>query len=336
MLSLLRRSLLAGLVSASVAVPLSGSEVPAPAPVPPPEGLTEARYAAVRRDILAAGRMAAGHGQTGRAGALLAMADPARRFLSFDGRDGGRSAEVFGDLATAGRVAVLVPGADTGFERYRRLRADALALRHELGERVAVVAWLGYKTPRTFEAAVLTTARADGAVPGLQALVRELGPARVSLLCHSYGAVVCGRAAPGLGGVAGIVLYGGAGTGTTGPLRTSAPVWAARGSGDWIAAVPHVRFRLPFGDLGLGQDPVSPGSGARVFAAGDGGHSDYLRPGSLSLRNIAAIVSGATPVSAPVPTPERAAVSAPEGVPAAGSPPSARRTSAPEGAARRA
>jgi hypothetical protein len=39
---------------------------------------------------------------------------------------------------------------------------------------------------------------------------------------------------------------------------------------------------------------VSPSFGARVFAAGPGGHSDYFRPGSVSLANIARIVLGAT------------------------------------------
>jgi hypothetical protein len=38
---------------------------------------------------------------------------------------------------------------------------------------------------------------------------------------------------------------------------------------------------------------VSRGFGARIFAAGSGGHSDYLKPGSVPLRSIAAIVSGA-------------------------------------------
>ncbi|MEV0378791.1 alpha/beta hydrolase [Nonomuraea sp. NPDC050643] len=290
-----RRILLTTLVAVSVAAPMSGTEVPAPVPAAAPGGFTEARYAAARHNLLAAERMAAGHGQRRRAEALRAMADPARRFLFFDGRDGGRSAEVFGDLAGAGRVVVLVPGTDTSIDRYGRLHADAKALQGELGDSAAVVAWLGYRTPQTLSAAVLTPDRADEAVPGLRALVRELGPSRVSLLCHSYGAVACGRAAGGLDGVANIILYGAAGTGTTTPLRTTTPVWAARGTRDWIAAVPHAQFRLPFLTLGLGMDPMSPGAGTRLFAAGDGGHSDYLRPGSLPLRNIAAIVSGTAP-----------------------------------------
>jgi hypothetical protein len=71
-------------------------------------------------------------------------------------------------------------------------------------------------------------------------------------------------------------------------LRSTARVWAGRESGDPIRFVPHVRL---FG-IGFGADPMSPGFGARVFATGAGGHSDYLRPGSIALRNLALIALG--------------------------------------------
>ncbi|MET7462385.1 alpha/beta hydrolase [Nonomuraea sp. NPDC005501] len=306
----LRRALLAAFVAGAVAVPVSGAArpgaVPAPAPaaLPPLRALTPAalaqRYAAAREDIRAAERTAAGHGDVRRAGRLREMGGPDRSFLSFDGRDGGRTVEVFGDLSRADRIAVLVPGSDTNLDMYDRLRAGATRLREALGEGAAVVAWVGYRTPSTVSTEVLTTGRADEAAPALRAFVRTLRAlephARISLLCHSYGSVVCGRAAPGLE-VAGIVLYAsaGVGVGTVAGLRTRATVWAGRATGDWVAAIPHVRIRLPFATLGLGADPVGPGFGARVFAAGDGGHSDYLKAGSLSLANLAAIVSGRPP-----------------------------------------
>jgi hypothetical protein len=44
--------------------------------------------------------------------------------------------------------------------------------------------------------------------------------------------------------------------------------------------------------LGFDADPVSRSFGARSFEAGDGGHSDYLRPGTKSLRNLALIALG--------------------------------------------
>ncbi|MFI0907809.1 alpha/beta hydrolase [Streptomyces sioyaensis] len=306
----LLRTLLATLVAASVAVPVSGAARPAAVPAPAPvalaplraagPGALAERYAVNRAGIRAAARMADGHGDRARARALRRMAGPARQFLSFDGRGGGRTAEVFGDLARAERIAVLVPGSDTNLDTYARFQAGATALRRTLDGRSAVVAWLGYETPGTVSPEVLTPGRAESAAPQLRSFLGEMAAlrpsARISVLCHSYGSVVCGRAAPGLE-VADLVLYGspGAGAGSAAALHTRATVWAGRGAGDWIAEVPHGQLDLPFATLGLGADPVSDAFGARVFAAGTGGHSDYLAPGSVALRNIARIVSGRAP-----------------------------------------
>ncbi|MEU6425440.1 alpha/beta hydrolase [Microbispora sp. NPDC046973] len=306
----LRRRLLAALVAAALAVPVTGAARPeaVPAPVPPPlpplraataASLAE-RYAATRGAIEAAMRTAAAAGHRGRAAMLRAMADPARHFLSFDGRDGGRAAEVFGDLVTADRIAVIVPGSGTGLDAYGLLRGGSMRLQRVIGGRGAVVAWLGYRTPSAVSLQALTPGRADEAALALRAFVRDLTrlrpAARISLLCHSYGSVLCGRAAPGLD-VAGIVLYGspGAGVDDAAAMRTRAAVWAGRGTGDWVADLPHTAVRLPFGTIGLGGDPLDPRFGARIFAAGDGGHSDYLNDGSPALANIARIVSGHAP-----------------------------------------
>ena len=75
-------------------------------------------------------------------------------------------------------------------------------------------------------------------------------------------------------------------------LHARARVWAARGGDDWIAEVPHVSTDLFGTTVGFGTDPVSLAFGAHVFAAGSGGHSDYFRPGSVSLTNLARIVLG--------------------------------------------
>ncbi|GAA2271762.1 hypothetical protein GCM10010145_54070 [Streptomyces ruber] len=315
-----RRTLLALLVAVSVIVPVSAFGRPyVPAPVPaalaaPTPATLEDTYAANRANAAAAARMAADHGDRGRAAADRAMAAPSRQLLLFDGRGSGRAVEVFGDLARADRIAVLVPGSDTSLDTYDRFRAGATSLRHRLDAhprlraRTAVVAWLGYESPRTIGTAVLTTGRAEAAAPRLRAFVDDLrgltgGDARISLLCHSYGTAVCARAADGLGpadaggpGVTDIVLVGSPGTGadSAAELNTSARVWAARGADDWIEAAPHVSAHLFGTTVGFGTDPVSPAFGARVFAAGDGGHSDYFRPGSVSLDNLARIVLGDT------------------------------------------
>ncbi|MER7000241.1 alpha/beta hydrolase [Streptomyces sp. NPDC000410] len=306
----LRRALLTALVAASVAVPVSGAASPAhvPAPAPtvsgPPSAATPAalaeRYAASRRDMGAAGRMAAAHGDHTRADALRVMADPARQFLSFDGREGGRTVEVVGDLARAERIAVVVPGAGVLVDNYWRLLGGATALQKELGDRSAVVAWLGYETPSTVSLAAVTSGRADDAAHELHqfmAELEELKPAaRTSLVCHSYGSVVCARAASGLE-LADVVLYGSPGTGydNAAALKTRATVWTGRSGDDWIANVPHLRVPLLVTAIGFGTDPVSEEFGAKRFPTGDGGHSDYLKPGSVPLKNIARIVSGKHP-----------------------------------------
>lgn len=306
----LRRRLLAAFVAAALALPVTGAARPeavaAPVPprLPPLRAVTAAslaeRYAATRGAIEAAMRTAAAAGHRWRAAMLRAMADPARSFLSFDGRDGGRVAEVFGDLTAADRIAVIVPGSGTGLDTYGLLRGGSMRLQRALGGRGAVVAWLGYRPPSVVSFQALTPGRADEAVPALRAFVRDLArlkpAARIGLLCHSYGSVLCGRAASGLD-VADIILYGSAGAGVAdvAAMRTRATVWAARSTGDWVAGLPHAAVRLPFATIGLGEDPVDPRFGARIFAAGDGGHSDYLKDGSPALANIARILSGHAP-----------------------------------------
>ncbi len=313
----------AALIAGAVALPLSGAarpEIPAPAPArltAPTAATLERTYAANRANAAEASRMADGHGDRHRAAADRALADPSRRLLAFDGRGAGLATEVLGDLAHADRVAVLVPGSDTGLDTYGRFRAAALALHRQLGAeapagtRTAVVAWLGYETPGTVSTAVATTGRADEAAPRLRSLVTDLraiaGPGtRIALLCHSYGTVVCARAA-GVGAGAGaddsggldvadIALVGSPGTGaeTAADLRTGARVWAGRGAGDWVEHVPHLGVGLFGTTLGFRTDPVSPDFGARVFDAGDAGHSDYFAPGSLSLTNLTRIALGET------------------------------------------
>ncbi|WP_037973576.1 alpha/beta hydrolase [Streptomyces yerevanensis] len=340
----LSRGLLAALVTAAVVVPISAAAAHPEIPAPAPARLTamssatlDDAYAANRANAAEAARMAADHGDHGRAAAVRSMADPGRHFLSFDARGSGRAVEVFGDLAKAERVAVLVPGSDTNLDTYERFRAGADALHKRLGIRGAVVAWLGYETPGTISPEVLTTGRAKDAAPELRGFIRELEDlnlqARVSLLCHSYGTVVCAeaaesafraagsvrssgssgpvgssgavgasRAASGEGRAMGdldvsdIALFGSPGTGadSVAGLHTDARVWAGRGADDWIADVPHAKADLFGTTVGFGTDPVSPDFGARVFAAGDGGHSDYLKPGSVSLDNLARIVLGET------------------------------------------
>lgn len=303
----LRRGLLAALVAAAVVVPVCAAaspNVPAPAPATFSEDATpRSRYAANSANLAEAARTAENADRPGRAAGLRAMsAAGSAQFLTFDGRGRGRAVEVFGDVESADRVAVLVPGSDTTLDTYERFRAGAVSLQQHLRAehpRSAVVAWLGYDTPGTVSTTVLSAGRADEAAAELAPFLDRLraisGPgARISLLCHSYGSVVCARTATG-SAVGDVVLFGspGTGAGSARELPTTARVWAGRGSEDWIGGVPHVRL----GGIGFGADPVDPAFGARAFDAGAVGHSDYLKPGTASLAGLAAIVLGTTPGS---------------------------------------
>ncbi len=262
-------------------------------------GALAARYAADSAAIAAAARSASRSGDPGLAHALQAMRG--QHFLSFNPRGQGEAVEVVGDLATAKRVAILVPGSDTTLSTFDSRGsaspgggAAALAAQaHRLdpGAHLAVIAWLGYATPATISPAILTSGDAGQGARALRPLVTGLAARgdRVVLLCHSYGTVVCGLAAPHLP-VTDIAAFGSPGMDTSSvrQLHTSARVWAGRGGGDWIRYVPHVQLL----GLGFGQDPTAPAFGARLFDCGTGGHSGYFRPGGIALRNLASIALG--------------------------------------------
>jgi hypothetical protein len=272
-------------------------------PMQPMPALTSqslaARYAADSTAIARAASSAQRSGDPALARALEGLRG--RHFLSFDPRGQGEAIEVIGDLATAKRVAIIVPGSDTSLTTFDSRgtaspagAAAALAAQaHRLdpGAGLAVVAWLGYSTPGTFSPGVLTSGDAGQGASALRPFVTDLARhgARVALLCHSYGTVVCGLAAPHLP-VTDIAVFGSPGmdVASVRQLHTSARVWAGRGGGDWIRYVPHVQLL----GLGFGPDPTAPAFGARPFGCGAGGHSGYFRPGGTALRNLARIALG--------------------------------------------
>src|SRR5580692_4744931 len=261
-----------------------------------------ARYAADAQAIAGAERTATRDGDSQLAGALVRLRT--QHVLFFNPNGQGVAAMVIGDLATATRVAILVPGSDTTLATFFSRGssspgggAEALAAEaHRLdpfgpGERLAVIAWLGYPAPAMLSPAVMTSGDAGQGAQALRPLVTALARHgdQVALLCHSYGSVVCGLAAPRLP-VTDIAVFGSPGMDASSvrSLHTTARVWAGRDAGDWIRDVPHVRLL----GIGFGADPTAPPFGARRFGCGGDGHSGYLQPGSVSLRNLAYIALG--------------------------------------------
>ncbi|MEV7283751.1 alpha/beta hydrolase [Streptomyces sp. NPDC093252] len=237
---------------------------------------------------------------------LEALMEPGRQILAFDPDGSGRVAEVYGGLARAERISIVVPGVDTDlltFQRTHRKYAAPAGMAESLyeaeraarpGVRTAVIAWADYTAPSGIGMEAATATRAAQGAARLDALVRALpGSAPVSLFCHSYGSVLCGVAARVLPDrVSDIAVAGSPGMRAekASQLRSPARVWAMRDADDWIEDVPY----LELGGLGHGADPVSRAFGARVLSAGGAhGHAGYFEPGTESLRNFAEIGVGA-------------------------------------------
>src|SRR5579862_4108995 len=232
-------------------------------------GALNARYAADAQAIARAERAAARDGDSQLAGALASLRT--RHVLFFNPSGQGVAAMVIGNLATATRVAILVPGSDTTLTTFfsrgssspgggaEALAAEARKL--DPGQRadqhLAIIAWLGYPAPAMLSPGVLTSGDASQGAQALRPLVIALAQHgdQVALLCHSYGSVVCGLAAPHLP-VTDIAVFGSPGmdASSVASLHTGARVWAGRESSDAIKWVPHIRL---FG-LGFGADPMSP------------------------------------------------------------------------------
>lgn len=234
------------------------------------------------------------------------LLNPGRHILAFDPEGSGRVAEVFGDLSTAQRISVVVPGVDTDlltFQRTNRKYSAPVGMAKALyaaereaspRTRTAVIAWADYTSPDGLGVDAATGLRAEEGAVRLNALLRALpGRAPVSMFCHSYGSVVCGVAAHGMPRrVADIAVAASPGmrVAKASHLDTTARVWAMRDASDWVQDVPY----LELGGLGHGADPVSSAFGARVLSARDAeGHSGYFQPGTDSLRNLADIGVGA-------------------------------------------
>ncbi|MEV6420665.1 alpha/beta hydrolase [Streptomyces sp. NPDC051662] len=228
------------------------------------------------------------------------LAEPGRQILAFDPRGRGQVAEVYGDLATARHVSVVVPGADIDAATFDRRKDPygtpagmAAALRAATDGRTAVIAWAGYTTPVGIGLDVATGDLAEAGAGRLARFTQGLtatGVGKPVLFCHSYGAVVCGLAASGTPATD-IVVLGAPGmrAGHRADLHTDARVWAAKDPSDWISKVPHVEIA----GLGHGQDPAAPSFGARRVPADLAeGHTGYFVPGTDSLRAFAAIAQG--------------------------------------------
>jgi hypothetical protein len=232
------------------------------------------------------------------------------QYLAFDARGTGRVVEVFGDLAAADRIAVLVPGVSTTADNFNAgldgvsARAPAVQAKAVFdaarvaapGEHVAVVAWLGYDAPQGVGRTAAREELARAGATALDEFTTDLAimrpKARITVIGHSYGSVVAGLAAASMPSqVKDLVVVGSPGMGVSrsADLHTSARVWAGQAAQDWIDWVPAFQVW----GAGHGTLPATPGFGAKVFGTnGVADHDHYLAPGTQSLSNIVSIVLG--------------------------------------------
>jgi hypothetical protein len=204
-----------------------------------------------------------------------------------------------GDLDAAAAVAVLVPGIfttpvdDLGGLVDGAADVAAAARAASPGLAVAAVAWLGYRTPAT----VLAAPSSQVAQRGGPALDRALDgwaaaraapgspPARTTVVAHSYGTLVAGRAAQAPGRLAAdaLVLLGSPGT----EADTAGDLEAGEVHGAWSLADP-VSWSGWFG-----RGPVSPFFGDLPLPTeATQGHTQYLHRDRPTLAAIGEVVAG--------------------------------------------
>jgi hypothetical protein len=249
--------------------------------------------------------------------------------ILYDTTGDGRAVVALGDLASATRVATLVPGITNRMDNFHGMVTSAERLQEAMRradplQGSVTIAWLGYDTPegppdtsaasrtRALEGATALRAFAD-LLPG------ETPHAEVTAVGHSYGSVVVGSAAVAGLQVDRVALVGSPGGGADSVAQYQLPasqvyaattpddpirhVYTATSGLDGIALSSWSGFGPPPVDLEhfgnrspLGTNPAGPTFGATPFSTeGASGHSSYYAPGTDSLANLGRIGVGVPP-----------------------------------------
>ncbi|MEU4621658.1 alpha/beta hydrolase [Actinoplanes sp. NPDC023801] len=241
-----------------------------------------------------------------------------RAYLVDLGLDGeGRAVVAFGDPDRSANVLTHVPGMTSDLKSLggELSRAERVAVRAgELGpgRATSAVLWLDYDAPDFVPEAASARQARDGAphLTRFQEALRvthEGEPAHQTVLGHSYGSLVVGKAAAAGGLPADAVVFvGSPGVGVDSASQLQFPadqVWATTSVSDPIryAAAAPKELLLPDlpgskRHLWFGRDPSQPGFGARVFPSQlDAGHLGYWDRGEPTLDALTRITLGGTP-----------------------------------------
>jgi hypothetical protein len=242
---------------------------------------------------------------------------PQKQLLTLDTRGAGRAAIAIGDLQTASDVTVMVPGmffTVTGqMEDWTATGGDVYAEQATLAEKasgrsqgdggVAVLAWMGYRTPDlsnvlSLDLAHQGAARFERVVTGIDALRAGDAP-RLNVVAHSYGSTTALIAlSSGRIHVDSLTLFGSPGSSVAnvkdlavdkGQVFVGDAHWDPVAGTGYFGIDPGSRsFGSTLLDLAGGVDPTDDDdSFSQPF-----GHNDYLKPGTASLHDLALIAIG--------------------------------------------
>lgn len=279
------------------------------------------------RDVANRAALAAGLTDTGTSTALASMLgqvresleqapdDPRKYLVTLDTRGSGRCAISVGDLDTAGDVSVVVPGiffsvngqmADftaTAGDVFREQATLAPVAAPADGPGIAVLAWMGYRTPgisdfMSLDLAHLGADRLVRTLDGIRAVRNDHQP-RLGVVAHSYGSTTAMIAlSSGRTRVDSLTMLGSPGSAVTSVDELGVPrgeVYVGGAHWDPVAGTGFFGTdpgRAAFGaaalDLVGGSDPADAGD---VFRQ-PWGHNDYLKPGTASLHDVALIAVG--------------------------------------------
>jgi hypothetical protein len=248
--------------------------------------------------------------------ALVQEATGARRSLiTLDTRGAGRAAIAIGDLDTAADVTVVVPGmfftvtgqmadfTNTANTLWGEQATLAPVAAPASGTGVAVVAWMGYRTPDLSNILSLDLARSgavrlERAVGGLRE-ARDGAQPRLGIVAHSYGSTTALMAlASGRMSADSLTVLGSPGS----DVRNASDLAVAAGQvfvggAHWDPVAGSGYFGTDPGSAGFGSTVLDLAGGVDPQGAGDAfrrpvGHNDYLKPGTASLHDVALIAVG--------------------------------------------
>jgi len=240
---------------------------------------------------------------------------PERYLVTLDTRGSGRAAIAIGDLDTAADVTMVVPGmfftvtgqmtdfTNTANDLYSEEATLAGVAAPGSGGGLAVVAWMGYRTPDLSNILSLGLAktgaeRLERAVDGVRQ-VREGDEPRLNVVAHSYGSTAALMAlSSGRMSADTLTVLGSPGSDVqhAGQLAVQrGQVFVGDAHSDPIAGSGY-----------FGTDPGSAAFGSTVLDLTGGvdpqdaddvfrrpvGHNDYLKPGTASLHDVALIAVG--------------------------------------------